>query len=66
VARAERPLRPREGLTLAVVLPKGVLAEPSRLARFVDRASDYVGLSTALPLLVPRTAGPVGPHPDRL
>jgi uncharacterized membrane protein YgcG len=49
---ARSGFRPREGLTLVVGLPKGVLREPGALAKLLDRASDYVSGATALPLLV--------------
>lgn len=41
----------REGLTVVVALPKGVLAEPSKLARLLSRASDYLNVWAVLPLL---------------
>ncbi|MEN8160942.1 MAG: DUF2207 domain-containing protein, partial [Myxococcota bacterium] len=48
----ERSLRPGEGLSVVVGLPKGVIAEPSRLARAIDRARDYLSGWLALPGLV--------------
>ncbi len=47
---ANRPLRPNEGLTLAVWLPKGVLVEPTALQRLLSRISDYLSLWALLPL----------------
>jgi hypothetical protein len=38
----ERPLDPREGLTIVVGLPKGIIQEPSALMKLLDRASDYL------------------------
>ncbi|MCP3985308.1 MAG: DUF2207 domain-containing protein [bacterium] len=49
--RSERTLGPREGLTLAVGLPKGVLDEPTGLERFFSRAGDYLNFWSLLPLL---------------
>lgn len=46
-----RSLAAGEGLTLAVALPKGLLAEPSALSRFLDRASDWLSPSLGIPLL---------------
>ncbi|MBW2243153.1 MAG: DUF2207 domain-containing protein [Deltaproteobacteria bacterium] len=49
--RSDHSLRPREGLTLVVGLPKGVLDQPSGLERFVSRAGDYLNAWSLLPLL---------------
>ncbi len=46
-----RPLGPGEGLSIVVGLPKGVLEEPSALARWLDRLSDWISLFTLLPFL---------------
>ncbi len=46
---AMRPLRERQGLTLVVSLPKGLIREPSPLSKFLDRAGDYL----RSPLLIP-------------
>lgn len=42
------PLGPREALTIAVGLPKGLVAEPSQLQRFVWLLSDNLNLLVAL------------------
>jgi hypothetical protein len=47
-----RRLGPREGLSLVVSLPKGVIREPSARERWLSRARDYLSLWSALPLLV--------------
>ncbi len=47
---AARPFSAREGLTLVVALPKGVLLEPSPLAKAIDRASDFLSAWLFLPL----------------
>ncbi len=47
---ASRALGAREGLTLALALPKGVLPVPSRRAQWLDRASDFVTPWFLLPL----------------
>jgi uncharacterized membrane protein YgcG len=49
---AERALRASEGLSVVVGIPKGVIAEPSRLARVLDRVRDYLSAWMALPALV--------------
>jgi uncharacterized membrane protein YgcG len=49
---AERSLAPREGLSVVVGLPKGVVREPSRSERFWSRARDYLTAWAALPALV--------------
>jgi len=49
---SERRLGPREGLSVVVGLPKGVIREPSASERWLDRARDYVSGWTALPLVV--------------
>jgi uncharacterized membrane protein YgcG len=46
----DRPLRGREGLTIAVWLPKGVLIEPTALEKLLSRLSDYLSLWILLPL----------------
>ncbi len=46
------PLGPGEGLTLVLGLPKGLLAEPSELSRFLDRVSDYVSGFSLIPVAV--------------
>jgi uncharacterized membrane protein YgcG len=46
----DRPLRGREGLTVAVWLPKGVLIEPTALEKLLSRISDYLSPWTLLPL----------------
>jgi len=51
VITSRRPLGVREGLTVVVGLPKGILDEPTRLERFLDRASDAVSPWMMLPLL---------------
>jgi hypothetical protein len=43
-------LRGKEGLTIAVWLPKGVLAQPTALERLLSRASDYLSPWMLLPL----------------
>ncbi len=48
----QRPLAQREGLSVTLWLPKGVLQEPSRAEKLLDRASDYLGPWLALPLVV--------------
>jgi len=48
---AERALRPGEGLTLVLGLPKGVLEEPSARERALARASDYWSAWVLLPAL---------------
>jgi len=52
LVEASRGFAPREGLTFAVALPKGVLDEPSALSQFLDRLSDWIGWPTLLPILV--------------
>ncbi len=47
----EHPLGVREGLTLVLGLPKGVLEEPSRLERALARTSDFVSAWMLVPLL---------------
>lgn len=42
------PLGPREALTIAVGLPKGLVAEPSQLQRFIWLLSDNLNLLVAL------------------
>ncbi len=49
--RSARTLQPREGLTVAVSLSKGVLEEPSRIERFLSRMGDYLNAWSILPLL---------------
>jgi uncharacterized membrane protein YgcG len=49
--RAERSLAPREGLSVVVGLPKGVVREPSRAERWLARARDYWSVWAALPAL---------------
>jgi len=44
-----RPLRAKEGLTVAVWLPKGVLVEPTALERLLSRLGDYLSLWALLP-----------------
>jgi len=39
--RTTQPLRPYEGLTVAVAFPKGIVAEPSSGGRLADWFSDY-------------------------
>jgi uncharacterized membrane protein YgcG len=46
----DRPLRAKEGLTVAVWLPKGVLIEPTALEKLLSRISDYLSPWTLLPL----------------
>lgn len=48
---SRRALGIRDGLTLVVGLPKGILHEPSRLKRLLDRASDAVSAWMMLPLV---------------
>ena len=45
-ADGDRAFGPGEGLTIVVALPKGLLDEPSRLRRWLDRASDYASTAT--------------------
>ncbi len=45
-----QPLGAREGLTLVVALPKGVLPEPSPLAKWWGRASDFLSGWLLVPL----------------
>jgi len=47
---SRRALGQREGLTLVLAIPKGALHEPSAWARALDRASDWLGWPTLLPL----------------
>lgn len=49
--RTQGPLAAGEGLTVVVGLPKGVLAEPSPLERFLSRLGDYLNAWALLPLL---------------
>jgi hypothetical protein len=49
--RAERSLGPREGLSVVIGLPKGVVREPSRLERWLARARDYLSAWALLPAL---------------
>jgi len=48
---AGRSLGPREGLSVVVALPKGVIREPSRSERWFERARDYLSAWAALPVL---------------
>jgi uncharacterized membrane protein YgcG len=48
---AERSLRPHEGLSVVVGLPKGVIREPSRMQRWLSRLRDYLSAWAALPVL---------------
>lgn len=48
---ATRPLGPREGLSVVLGVPKGVLEEPSALARWLDRLSDWLSAWLLVPLL---------------
>jgi uncharacterized membrane protein YgcG len=48
---AERGLRPHEGLSVVVGLPKGVIREPGRLRRWLSRLRDYASGWLALPVL---------------
>ena len=50
--RCDRPFGAGEGLTLVLSLPKDLLDEPSQLRHWLDRASDYIGLATLLPVFV--------------
>jgi hypothetical protein len=52
VFAARRALASGEGLRLVVTIPKGVLSEPSDVARLLDRARDDASAASALPLLV--------------
>src|SRR5262249_45716581 len=45
-----RPLGAREGLTLVVALPKGVLPVPSPAAQTLDRAMDFASPWLLLPI----------------
>jgi uncharacterized membrane protein YgcG len=45
----DRPLRGREGLTIAVWLPKGVLVEPTALEKLLSRLGDYLSPWALLP-----------------
>ncbi len=47
-----RPLRGREGLTVAVWLPKGVVVEPTALEKLLSRLGDYLSPWTLLPLAI--------------
>ena len=49
---ATEGLGPREGLSVAVSLPKGAIREPSAAERWLSRARDYLSAWAALPLLV--------------
>jgi len=49
---ATEGLRPREGLSVVVGLPKGVIREPTPRERWLSRARDYVSPWLALPLVV--------------
>jgi hypothetical protein len=49
--RAERALLPREGFSVVVGVPKGVVREPSRTERWLARARDYLSVWAALPVL---------------
>ena len=44
------PLGAREGLTLVLALPKGVLPEPSAFAKWLERASDFLSGWLLVPL----------------
>jgi uncharacterized membrane protein YgcG len=46
----DRALRPQEGLTIAVWLPKGVLVQPTALERLLSRLGDYLSAWILLPL----------------
>ena len=48
---AERGLRPHEGLSVAVGLPKGVIREPSRRERWLSRLREHLSAWAALPVL---------------
>jgi len=48
---AERALRPHEGLSVVVGLPKGVIREPSRMQRWLSRLRDYLSAWALLPAL---------------
>lgn len=50
--QATQPLAPGEGLSVVVGFPKGILREPSRLDRLLDRLSDFLSPFALLPLLV--------------
>ena len=43
IAVTTRPLRPREGFTIVVALPKGVVAKPARSQRLWWRVLDMIG-----------------------
>jgi len=49
---ASHRLGPREGLSVVVGLPKGVIREPSRSERWLARARDHLSAWAALPALV--------------
>jgi hypothetical protein len=49
--RATRSLGPREGLSVVVALPKGVVREPSRAERTLARARDHLSAWALLPAL---------------
>ncbi len=49
--RTERRLAAKEGLTVVVGLPKGVLVEPSAWARFWSRVGDYLSVWALLPMI---------------
>ena len=49
---ATQALRPREGLSVVVGLPKGVIREPTPWERWIARARDYLSPWLALPLVV--------------
>jgi uncharacterized membrane protein YgcG len=48
---ADRPLKPHEGLTVAIWLPPGVLERPTAWQRFLSRASDYLSAAFFIPVL---------------
>jgi uncharacterized membrane protein YgcG len=48
---AQRRLAPREGLSLVLGLPKGVVREPGRFEKVLARVRDYVNAWAVLPLV---------------
>jgi hypothetical protein len=47
---ATRPLGVHEGLTFTVALPKGALPEPTPLAKWIERASDFLSAWLLVPI----------------
>ncbi|MDP3940131.1 MAG: DUF2207 domain-containing protein, partial [Deltaproteobacteria bacterium] len=50
--RSTRPLGPQEGMTVAVGIAKGILMQPTKLSRFLDRVGDAVSAWILIPFAV--------------